>query len=119
MESGVPGENQATKILNQIMEDPRLRSHFRLGNLTFIPKKEHPNGCILRSADILITEWQRNHWEMEFAEASGDIDSGWTQPFRLLFKDQSSPPIRHYHINQRALKNSAVWAAMLGIHPHS
>jgi hypothetical protein len=116
-EVGAKGEKQAKQHLGQMMESDGVRSYLRIRNAIFIPKDHEPDACILRSADLLINEWQRNHLEMERAIASDSEDSGWTEPFKLLFRDQESAPIRHYHISARALNNTPLLAAMMRLHP--
>jgi len=49
------------------------------------------------------------------AEQNNAADSGWTEPFRLLFKDQESPPIRHYRITKNDLRTSTLWIALQGL----
>lgn len=117
IEAGANGEKQAKKHLDQIMENDDIRKYLRVRNKIFIPKDHDPDACLLRSADLLINEWQRNYLELERAIAADGEDSGWTGPFKLLFRDQESAPIRHYRINARALNNTALLAAMWRLHP--
>jgi hypothetical protein len=116
IEAGANGAKEAKRHLDQIMEFDGTRTYFRVKNAIVIPK-DHPDAYILRSADLLINEWQRNHFDLEQAMNSGNEDCGWTEPFKLLFRDQESAPIRHCHISARALNNTPLLAAMMRLHP--
>jgi hypothetical protein len=117
VESGADGMKEAKRHFNQIMENDAARNHLRMRNFNFIPKCHKPDSYVLRSADLLINQWQRNHWQLEQTESSGMKDSGWTEPMRLLFRDAESAPIRHYHISDIGLKNTALLAALMCLRP--
>jgi hypothetical protein len=112
-----PGEKRAKRHLNKIMANDTVRSYLRMRNFIFIPKNHKPDSYVLRTADLLVHQWQRNLAELEESEAFGKQDSGWTEPFKLLFPHAESEPIQHWRINARALNNTALWGVKMRLHP--
>ncbi len=55
-EAGCQYAGEATHFCKQIESTPELKSRFRLGGYSFVPKRDAPQ---LQAADLLAWEWQR------------------------------------------------------------
>jgi hypothetical protein len=102
IEAGADGQKYAQSFLRMIENQTRARQSYRVRGSTFL-HQDGKEGLLIRSADLLINDWQRNYREMEISP-----EGEWSDIIKLLLPYPESPPINYRELGVGGLRAQCV-----------